>query len=211
MMKRFASLFVGLCLAFAPHPALAVLKAVQTAGPPSNVSITGGTITGTNVPYTLSHSAIPFISAPTGTMANNGAVTFGTALPIAYSGGAWIYYPAGAVAAGVPAAASWLWTVMSSTTVGTVYNSTYTSGAVALGTTTAFVTTGPGAFVGDTAEEFGPQITLPANSLGANGSFWIWKKGTATPNNANGKQLISRWSGTGGTPLSGTSGFNLAS
>lgn len=71
----------------------------------ANVSITGGTITGTNVPYVFSRTGIPFIVAPTGTMGNNGAVTMGTALPTTYSGGAWIWYPAGAVAAGTPASA----------------------------------------------------------------------------------------------------------
>lgn len=102
-------------------------------------------------------------------MGNNGALTGLTALPRTYSSGGYIWLPAGAIAAGVPAAASWYWFVGSSTTAGTVYNSTYTSGHPRPGTATAFATTGPGAFTGDTGTIVGPSITVPANSMGING------------------------------------------
>lgn len=123
------------------------------------------------VPTIFSKSGIAFELAPTGTMGNNGAVTMGTAFPRTYSNGVWVKYPAGAVAAGVPAAAAWLWTVMSSTTVGTVYNSTYTVGTPTLGTTTAYVTTGPGAFTGVTGAQTAVSLTLPAGAMGANGQL----------------------------------------
>lgn len=181
----------------------ASLKAVAAAPGLQNaasVGITGGTITGTNVPYDVAKWGIPFIVAPTGTMANNGAVTLGTALGTTYSGGAWLYLPAGAVAAGVPAAAAWLWCVMSSTTVGTVYNSTYTTGTPTLGTTTAFATTGPGAFAGVTSQITGPQITIAANALGTSGRLTAKAEFTNTGSGA-GTHLIGFV--LGGTDFSG--------
>ena len=49
--------------------------------------------------FVLAKWGIPFIVATTGTMGNNGAISAMTALDITYSGGAWLYLPAGAVAA----------------------------------------------------------------------------------------------------------------
>lgn len=117
----------------------------------------------------LSQSGIPFIKASSGTMGNNGAISAMTALPRTFSNGAYIYLPAGAVAAGVPAAATWYWFVASSTTAGTVYNSTYTSGTPRVGTLTAFATTGPGAYTGSIATITAVSIVVPANSMGLNG------------------------------------------
>ena len=117
----------------------------------------------------ISVSGIPFIKASSGTMGNNGAVSAMTALPRTFSGGAYLMLPAGAIAAGVPAASAWYWFVASSTTAGTVYNSTYTSGIPVPGTLTAFATTGPGAFTGITINVSGPVLTIPANLMGKNG------------------------------------------
>lgn len=157
-----------------------------------------GAYVGTNIAYALSRSAIPFIHLSSGTMGNNGALTAVTALPRTYSDGAWCLFPAGAVAAGVPAAASWLWVVFSSATAGTVFNSTYTSGTVALGAQTAFVTTGPGAFTGDITERMGPGITLPGNALGPSGQITT-NFTTQTNNTVGGKSLRTRLGGVGGT------------
>lgn len=121
----------------------------------------------------ISSSGIPFIKAPSGTMGNNGAVSAMTALPKTYSGGAYLWLPAGAVAAGVPASATWYWFVASSTTAGTVYNSTYTSGVPRTGSLTAFSTTGPGAFTGDTGTVTSVSVTVPANAMGPNGRLEI--------------------------------------
>jgi hypothetical protein len=85
-------------------------------------------------------------------MAANGAVTLGTALDATYSTGIWLYYPAGAVYSG--SVAGFYWTVMSSTTVGTVYMNTYVPGTStfdAPASPTAVVAAGPGAFTGVTA------------------------------------------------------------
>ena len=63
-----------------------------------------------------SGSGLRFV-APSGTVAADGTVTLGTALPAALAG-AWLYFPAGAFAT---ATAGWYWVVMTTTTVGTVY------------------------------------------------------------------------------------------
>lgn len=71
----------------------------------------------TPAPHILAQSAVPVILAPNGTVATNGTITLGTALPTIYSGGAWVRLPAGAVVGGL---AGLYWTVFSSTTVGAV-------------------------------------------------------------------------------------------
>ena len=149
-------------------------------------------------PLNIAKSGIPFINISSGTMGNNGALSGVTALPLTYSNGAYIWLPAGAIAAGVPAAPAWYWCVFSSTTAGTVYNSTYTSGVPVVGTNTAFATTGPGAFTGDTSEAAGPTITIPAGSMGANGMLHAWAYSTQT-NSAGTKTFRLRFSGAAGT------------
>src|ERR1043165_8686523 len=130
-------------------------------------STSGRTDCTSTAPVGLSTSGIPFIKASSGTMGNNCAISAMTALPRTFSGGAYLWLPAGAIAAGVPAAASWYWFVASSTTAGTCYNSTYTSGTPTAGTLTAFSTTGPGAFTGSASAMPGPSLTGPASTLGA--------------------------------------------
>lgn len=116
----------------------------------------------------LARSTIPFIWAPTGTMANNGAVTLGTALPTTYAG-AYMLFPASAIVSG--SAAGWYWVVMSSTTVGTVKNNTYTSGIPTIpASPIAFSTTGPGAFTGITAQTNSVSPTLPGKLNGLQGT-----------------------------------------
>jgi len=115
-------------------------------------------------------AGIPFILAPTGSMANNGALTLGTALPTTYAN-AYVYLPANAIAAG--SAAGWYFAQFSSTTVGTVYNNTYTSGLPAIpAVLVPFVTTGPGAYTGVTTQVTGLSMPVDANALGPNG--WIY-------------------------------------
>lgn len=170
----------------------------------NNPTITG-TVTLTQVPnivQVIGKSGIPFIHTSSGSIGNNGALTGVTALAGTYSSGAWCYFPANAIAAGV--AAGWYWTVFSSTTAGTIYNSTYTGGPVGLGTTTAFATTGPGAYTGETAEVTGPTITLTGGSMGANGVVRV-TFGTTMTNNANTKTPRVKFGGNQ------VSGFNVAS
>lgn len=125
--------------------------------------------------WILSQSGIPFIKSSSGTMGNNCAISGMTALPRTFSSGAYLYLPAGAIAAGVPASADWYWFVASSTTAGTCYNQTYSSNKDAIGTpkippsNTAFSTTGPGAYAGSTGSVTAVSLTLPAGSMGING------------------------------------------
>lgn len=141
----------------------------------------------------LAVCAIPFVIAPTGTMANNGAITLGTALPATYAS-CYLNLPANAIQAG--SSAGWYFCQMSSTTAGTVFNNTYSSGTPSIPSSpTAFVSTGPGAYTGVTTAQTGPQITIPAGSMGQNGvlratHFW------STPNNANNKTLNLTVGGT---------------
>jgi hypothetical protein len=174
------------------------METVQTNSAAGIAAITGGSITGTNAPYYLAKSAIPFIKCSSGTMGNNGALSAITALTRTYSNGAWLWLPAGAIAAGVPAAASWLWFVGSSTTAGTVYNSTYTTGVPTMGTQTAFSTTGPGAFTGVSTAVNGPQITVPAGALGPSGLIRSFMSAQQT-NSAGTKTYQLLYSGTSGT------------
>ena len=155
-------------------------------------------------PTVLASSGIAFVKASTGSMGNNGAVTAMTALPRILTNGAWMWFPAGAVAAGVPASASWLWFVGSSTTAGTVYNSTYTSGQPTVGTTTAFATTGPGAFTGSTSTIAGPVITMPASLMGINGSVHL-RTGFEANNTGGAKATYFKFGSAATTSLSSIS------
>ena len=112
--------------------------------------------------------AVPFILVPSGTMGNNGALTLGTALNTTYPN-AYCYFPADVIAVGV--AAGWYYTVFSSTTVGTVYNNRYTTGTASVPTsTTAFSTTGVGAYTQTVATDaVGPTTTVLAGAIGKNG------------------------------------------
>lgn len=127
-----------------------------------------------NVPTTQSYqvvgSGVPFIIANTGTMAANGALTLGTALPTIYAN-AYVYLPANAIFVG--SAAGWYYTQFSSATVGVVYNNTYAAGTQpALLPTVSlvpFVSTGPGAYTGATTAQVGPSFNINSNALGGNG------------------------------------------
>lgn len=191
-MRAFlTALACGFVLLFTAAPTGPVFN-----NPPRNL----GTVQGAQqakAPYILVKGGVPLVSVATGTMANNGAMTVGTALPITYPN-AYFFMPAGSIAAGVPASASWVFGQCSSGTACTLFNNIYTSGIpTAPASPTAFTTTGPGAFTGDTAEEFA-QYTLPANAMGANGVLRFTIANSET-NNADSKTFRVRWSGTGGT------------
>lgn len=121
----------------------------------------------------VAQSAIPMILAPTGSMGNNGAITLGTALGATYSDGCYMRLPANAIVAG--SAAGIYYVVMSSTTVGVVYNNLYTGGTPIIpAAPTAFVTTGPGAYAQVINTEFAMvTATIPANALGPNGEVQV--------------------------------------
>lgn len=205
-LRPFISLFVALCVSFAPTQGFAVLKGSGGQNPAA-VSITGGTIADVTltrpvgVEYKLAHAAIPVGLAPTGTMANNGAVTLGTALNTTYAA-CYLYYPAGAVAAGVPASADFLYTVMSSTTVGQVFNNSMSANLdtngmpTAPASPTAFATTGPGAFTGTTGSAITLYtLTVPAAAMGTNGLYRYAFK-VALNATAGGRTFLTSFGGT---------------
>lgn len=108
-------------------------------------------------------SSIPFILPASGSVGNNGALTLGVALDRIYPR-AYMYFPSGALFSG--SAAGWYWTVMSSTTVGVVYNNVYTSGYPTIPTTAGFTTTGPGAFTQTAGVDLTCiSFTLPGNAV----------------------------------------------
>lgn len=119
---------------------------------------------------TLLHCTIPFIQPSGGSFGNNGALTLTVALDRVYAR-CFMYFPAGAIHGA--SLAGWYWTIMSSTTVGVVYNNTYTSGYPAgPAVVSGFTVTGPGAYTATTnADTPGPTITLPGNALGIQGSL----------------------------------------
>lgn len=168
----------------------------------SNPTFTG-TVTApqvSGIEIVLAKWGVPVILGSSGTMGNNGAVSGMTALPKTYSGGAWMYFLANVITGSN--AAGFYWFVGSSTTAGTVYNSTWDgTGIPTLGTTTAFVSTGPGAYAGvATGEITAATITIPANALGPNG----WLKGvfSVTNNTAAGNKIFRlRYSGGAGTQI----------
>jgi len=108
-------------------------------------------------------STIPFILPSSGSVGNNGALTLSVALDRIYPR-SYMYFPTGALFSG--SAAGWYWTVMSSTTVGVVYNNIYSSGYPSIPTTSGFTTTGPGAFTTTAGVDLTcVNFTLPGNAV----------------------------------------------
>lgn len=171
-------------------------------GVPSTAALKKGNGTGGLVDATQSvdyaapislQSNLEIYMSSSGSIANNGALTLTTALQNIMTDGCWMTFPAGAIAAGIPAAAGMkYWVVMSSTTVGTIYNNTYTPGTnlpTPPATPTAFVTTGPGAFTQVVATDVTAySLTVPANTMGPNGSIDIEVWGRS--NNSAGTKAI---------------------
>jgi hypothetical protein len=122
-----------------------------------------------------------------GSIADNGALTVSTAFATTYTK-CFQYFPADKIAVGVPAGLYYV--VMSSTTVGTIYNNTYTSGVPTEPVSpTAFVTTGPGAYTQTTASDITLlNVTIPGGSLGINGKFFGYPEFVYS-NSANTKTL----------------------
>ena len=115
-------------------------------------------------------TVFPMILPSSGTIGNNGALSGLTALHGTYDS-CYMYFPENAIAAGV--AAGLYYCAMSSTTAGTIYNNTYTSGAPTIpASPTAFSTTGPGAYTQTTGSFITVlSVTVPGNSMGINGGL----------------------------------------
>lgn len=122
----------------------------------------------------LGQAGVAIIHAGNGSMGNNGVLTLTTALVATYAD-AFILFPAGAIATGVPAAAAYYYVQMSSGTAGVVFNNVYTPGSTPVIplSPTAFVTTGPGAFTGVSAATVAFSLPIAGNSLGINGGVEI--------------------------------------
>lgn len=121
------------------------------------------------VPRELMQSGIPAIIVPNGTVATNGTITVGTALPLIYPQ-AWVYLPAGAVVGGL---VGWYYVIFSSTTVGVVYTSYQAtmSTPLALGAAaTLTVAVGSNsAYTQATSAVVVASHSVPAGLLGTNG------------------------------------------
>ena len=136
--------------------------------------------------------AIPVGLAPSGSVAANGALTLGTALPAVYSvaasSGIWLRFPAGAAFSG--SAAGLYYCIMSSTTAGTIYNNVLPSPGtpVAPATPTPIVAAGPGAYTATTASDIALlAVTIPAG-LDVHGFIESFIK-IACASSANNKQI----------------------
>jgi hypothetical protein len=119
-----------------------------------------------------SKGAIPFIWGNSGTVAANGALTLGTALPQAYPD-AFMLFPAGAVFAGSPAGAYYV--KFSTTLLGQIFNNVYIPGIPPAipAVLNPVAAAGPGAYTGVTGLTNGPNIVLPANTIGPTGFMWL--------------------------------------
>jgi len=141
------------------------------------------------VGITKNSSAIAMLIPSSGSIADNGALTLTTSIPLSggYSWGCYMYFPANAVYSG--STAGFWYVVMSSNAAGTIYADRYTSGSPTIPTSpTAIAATGPGAYTQSTSAIDMVTYTITANSMGKNGRLivqpcWIF------PNNANNKTI----------------------
>lgn len=158
------------------------------------------------VPYILYKGGIPFISLSSGSVAANGAISGITALPLAYPS-AYCYFPANILA--TVKAAGFYYCTFSTTTAGVAFlDAAPASGVLTIPASPTAVTDGKGAFTGDTGEEFGITINVPA--LTANAAIRIGSM-CSMNNNANVKTFRVRFSGNGGTIFFASALANLAS
>jgi hypothetical protein len=128
-------------------------------------TISGGTLSTVGA---FANSALWLSNNVTGSISG-----YGTPLPRAV-GNSYSYFPAGALSTG--SAAGWYWTNWSASTVGQAYNNTYTPGTsgtpTVVGSPTAFVSTGPGAFTQTSGSYIqGPTGPYTGNTMGLNGSI----------------------------------------
>lgn len=142
----------------------------------------------------LSSMQCPIILPSSGSIGNNGALTLTTALPYIIPN-CFMYFPANAISAG--SAAGLYFVQMTSTTVGTIFNNTYSSGNVTIpASPTAFSTTGPGAYTQTTATDLGGlSLTIPGGLIHSTASLDV-ETFYAYPNGAGAKNPKSTFGGT---------------
>ena len=146
------------------------------------------------LPQVLSQSAIPVILAPNGTVATNGTITLGTALPAIYAN-AWVRLPAGAVVGG---AAGLYYATFSSATVG-VITTTFSDASTAftpyIQASTIVAVGSNAAYTQATAADITlANITVPGGLMGANGTVRSNAFGT-TPSTAASKTVGLKFGG----------------
>ena len=143
------------------------------------------------LPMTLSQAAVPVILAPNGTVATNGTITLGTALPTIYAN-AWVRLPAGAVVGGL---AGLYYATFSSTTVG-VITTTFVDAASAftpyIPASTVVAVGSNSAYTQTTAADITLcNVTVPGGLMGANGAFRA-RVAYSAINNANQKLINTK-------------------
>lgn len=155
----------------------------------------------------LGQSNVPFGQAPSGTItgSSSGNLTLGTALDDAYGSasntvGCWLYFPAAAFASGP---AGYYWTVMSSTTVGTVYNLTYSGlgpAQVPQGWQNQPIASGSGSGFTQPTGSYATALAflVPPNTLGNNGSIRVTVN--ASNNNSAGNKQFNIYYNSSTTP-----------
>lgn len=119
----------------------------------------------------IAQSAVPAGIPSSGSIAANGALSGITALSITYPG-IWLYFPAGAVYAG--SVAGFYWTVMSSTTAGTIYDNRLsgTESPYVPASPTPIVAAGPGAYTQTTGSALTICThTIPGGAMGIHGAL----------------------------------------
>ena len=152
----------------------------------------GSTVSGYG--QSIAVGGVPMILQASGTVGNNGALSaLNAVLDVIYPN-CYLYFAADKIATGVTA--GWYYTVMSSTTAGTVYNNKYVSGTPSIpATPVAFATTGGGAYVQVTGAINALTATLPAGAMGVNGALEI-EYHLACTNNVNAKSYDVSIGGT---------------
>ena len=126
-------------------------------------------------------TSVPVGIAQSGTVSAGGAITFANAMPNAYAGGIWLYFPAGAINDNA-GAAGFYWCVGSSTTVFSVKSNYVAAMGVPTVPTVTGTAVGSGAgYTGVTSVVTLISKTLPANSIGDNGLL----RGTLSAYNNN--------------------------
>jgi hypothetical protein len=140
----------------------------------------------------ISQSCTPIGIAPTGSIGANGALTLGTALNAAFTSGLYLYFPAGAAFSG--SSAGYFWCVMSTTTLGTVFNNQPGNEPTPPEAATAIVDAGPGAYTGSLVTQTAVTIPVPGKLLGRNGQL-LFNQEFIYNNSAGSKVCVNSFGG----------------
>ncbi len=154
----------------------------------------------------VAKNALPFIGLSSGSVSAAGAISGITALPFTYAS-AYCYFPANALATSI--AAGWYYCTFSSTTAGTAFLNTYTSGIPTIPGSPTAVTDGKGAFTGVTGSVAGPTFAIAGNVIGPTGQLKIYGSDGYT-NSVGTKTVIVQFGGSNFFSLAATTSVNRA-